>query len=53
VTELQFLGTVRDAAVDAGRTVRVLAARGAGADHPTLPAFPEGRYLSALLLGVD
>ncbi len=32
-----------------GRPVRVIEARGAAADHPTRPGFPEGRYLKLLL----
>ncbi|HEY8091744.1 MAG TPA: class I SAM-dependent rRNA methyltransferase, partial [Polyangiaceae bacterium] len=39
-----FLTTLDDAAL-ARADLRVLETRGAGADHPTLPAFPEGRYL--------
>jgi 23S rRNA (cytosine1962-C5)-methyltransferase len=39
-----FLGTLDDAAL-AGRALVVAELRGPGADHPTLPAFPEGRYL--------
>jgi len=31
---------------------RVVALRGAGADHPFLPAHPEGRYLKFALLAV-
>jgi 23S rRNA (cytosine1962-C5)-methyltransferase len=45
-----FLGTLDDAAL--GREdLRVLELRGAGADHPTLAAFPEGRYLKLAVLG--
>ncbi len=36
----------------ADRDVRVLEVRGADADHPTLPAFPEGRYLQLLIVAV-
>lgn len=39
-----FLGTLDDASLG-GRALAVLELRGAGADHPTLAAFPEGRYL--------
>jgi 23S rRNA (cytosine1962-C5)-methyltransferase len=39
-----FLGTLDDESLD-GRPLRLLELRGAGADHPTTPAFPEGRYL--------
>jgi 23S rRNA (cytosine1962-C5)-methyltransferase len=33
----------------ADRPVRVIEARGAAADHPTRPGFPEGKYLKVLL----
>jgi 23S rRNA (cytosine1962-C5)-methyltransferase len=43
-----FLTTLDDAAL--GRDdLRVLELRGAGADHPTLAAFPEGRYLKLVV----
>lgn len=41
------------AARSAGRSLRILEQRGAGPDHPVLPAFPEGDYLHALLAFVD
>lgn len=45
-----FLSTLDDAAL--GRDdLRLLAMHGAGPDHPTLPAFPEGRYLKFAVLG--
>ena len=45
-----FLDTLDDAAL--GRDdLSVLEVRGAGADHPTLAAFPEGRYLKFVVLG--
>jgi 23S rRNA (cytosine1962-C5)-methyltransferase len=53
VTFDAFLGTLRDAATKARRRVRVLEVRGQPADHPSLPAFPEGRYLKFVLLRVD
>jgi 23S rRNA (cytosine1962-C5)-methyltransferase len=44
-----FLSTLDDAAL--GRDdLRLLALHGAGPDHPTLPAFPEGRYLKFAVL---
>ncbi len=44
-----FLGTLDDAAL--GRSdLRVLELFGAPADHPTLAAFPEGRYLKLAVL---
>jgi 23S rRNA (cytosine1962-C5)-methyltransferase len=45
-----FLRTLDDAALG-GRALTVLELRGAGADHPTLAAFPEGRYLKFAILG--
>ncbi|MCX7634823.1 MAG: class I SAM-dependent rRNA methyltransferase, partial [Syntrophales bacterium] len=47
-----FTKIVVGAARDAGRTLRLLKHLGPGADHPTLPAHTEGRYLKGLLLGV-
>jgi 23S rRNA (cytosine1962-C5)-methyltransferase len=45
-----FLTTLDDAAL--GRDdLRVLEVRGAGPDHPTLAAFPEGRYLKLVVMG--
>jgi 23S rRNA (cytosine1962-C5)-methyltransferase len=44
-----FLGTLDDAAL-AGRALVVAEVLGAGADHPTLAAFPEGRYLKFVVL---
>ncbi len=44
-----FLGTLDDLAL--GRSdLSLVELRGAGADHPTLPAFPEGRYLKFAVL---
>jgi 23S rRNA (cytosine1962-C5)-methyltransferase len=53
VTPDAFLGTLRDAAVKARRRLRVLDVRGQPADHPSLPAFPEGRYLKFVLCRAD
>jgi 23S rRNA (cytosine1962-C5)-methyltransferase len=47
-----LLRTVALAARDAGREVAVLDLAGQASDHPTPPAFPEGRYLTAALLAV-
>jgi 23S rRNA (cytosine1962-C5)-methyltransferase len=44
-----FLGTLDDASLD-GRALTLLELRGAGADHPTTAAFPEGRYLKFAVL---
>jgi 23S rRNA G2069 N7-methylase RlmK/C1962 C5-methylase RlmI len=40
-----------DDAALGGRLLSVLELHGAGADHPTLAAFPEGRYLKFAVLG--
>lgn len=51
VTPAAFQSVVAEALV--GRPgARLLAARGAGPDHPVPPAFPEGRYLKMLLVGL-
>jgi len=50
---LDFERTVARAARDAARSVRILARRGQGPDHPTPIGFPEGRYLKCLLLEVE
>ena len=45
-----FAGTLDD--VSLGRSdLRLLGLDGPGADHPTLPAWPEGRYLKFAVLG--
>lgn len=45
-----FLSTLDDGALG-HRPLSLLELRGAGLDHPTLPAFPEGRYLKFAVLG--
>jgi 23S rRNA (cytosine1962-C5)-methyltransferase len=45
-----FLTTLDDTTLG-GRELAVLEMRGAGSDHPTLPSFPEGRYLKFAVLG--
>jgi len=52
VTEEQFEETLRDAALKARRTVRILHRGGQGPDHPWSIAAPEGRYLKFLLARV-
>jgi 23S rRNA (cytosine1962-C5)-methyltransferase len=42
--------TLRSAAVDAGRTVRVLEWRGQALDHPEILTIPETRYLKCAVL---
>jgi 23S rRNA (cytosine1962-C5)-methyltransferase len=49
LAEQQLLDIVRAAALQAGRTVRVLEFAGQGADHPVHPAIPETRYLKTLI----
>ncbi len=44
-----FLGTLKDASARARRGLRILEVRGQPADHPTVPAFKEGRYLKFLI----
>ncbi len=48
-----FESAVTAAAMDAGRTCRLLARLGPGIDHPQALAHAEGRYLKGLLLRVD
>ena len=53
VPEAEFLATLLDAAQQTRRRLRILEIHGQPADHPTLPAFPEGRYLKFILCRVD
>ena len=48
-----FRKIVAGAAVDAGRSARVVQQLHAAGDHPAGLAFPEGEYLKGLLLEVD
>lgn len=50
VNETDFYTMLRDAAADAGRTVRVLERRSQSADHPEIITVPETRYLKYALL---
>ncbi|TYO98762.1 SAM-dependent methyltransferase [Geothermobacter ehrlichii] len=47
-----FLDTLRKAAVQAGRTVRLLEMRGQAYDHPVLLSCPETEYLKCAVLQV-
>ena len=47
--EADFEATLREAAVDLGRTVQILHRGGQAADHPVLGSCPETRYLKFLL----
>lgn len=48
----RFDRTIREALEKVPRHVRILERWGGAADHPRLPAFPEGDYLKCVLLGV-
>jgi 23S rRNA (cytosine1962-C5)-methyltransferase len=48
-----FQKIVAGAALDAGRTARIVERLQGAADHPVDLAFPEGEYLKGLLLQVD
>jgi 23S rRNA (cytosine1962-C5)-methyltransferase len=50
VSEAALLETVARAALDAGRTLRVLDRRTQAADHPILLTVPETHYLKCLIL---
>jgi 23S rRNA (cytosine1962-C5)-methyltransferase len=45
----ELVGALRDGAVKALRTLRIHELHGQPADHPTPPAFPEGRYLKMIV----
>jgi 23S rRNA (cytosine1962-C5)-methyltransferase len=49
VTERDLRDVVAGAAHAEDRDLRIIEARGAAADHPTIPGFPEGRYLKLLI----
>ncbi len=53
VTAELFQKIVAGAALDAGRTARIVQRLQGAADHPVDLAFPEGDYLKGLLLQVD
>ena len=48
-----FQKIVADAAVDAGREVKILQFLQQSADHPVSTGFPEGFYLKGLLCRTD
>lgn len=48
-----FTAVVAAAAGDAGRRVRLIARRGAAADHPVILTIPETEYLKCLICAVD
>jgi 23S rRNA (cytosine1962-C5)-methyltransferase len=47
-----LLGIVAEAAIDAGKTLRVLERRTQAPDHPILLTVPETHYLKCLILEV-
>ncbi|MCK9387138.1 MAG: class I SAM-dependent methyltransferase [Sulfuritalea sp.] len=53
ITAELFQKIVAGAALDAGRTARIVQHLQGAADHPVDLAFPEGEYLKGLLLQVD
>jgi 23S rRNA (cytosine1962-C5)-methyltransferase len=52
VTEEEFDRTLRDAAYDLGRDIRILHCGGQASDHPVHASCPEGRYLKFRLVAV-
>lgn len=53
VNGAEFETAVRAGLVRAGRTAQLIEVFGPALDHPTLPGFPEDRYLKALLLRLN
>lgn len=53
ITMEMFMQTLKEAASEARRPLRLLDTRGEPADHPTPLHFPEGRYLKFVLAVVD
>jgi len=52
ISEREFLEVVRQAALEARRTARLVARRGASLDHPVLLSLPESLYLKCFFLAV-
>jgi 23S rRNA G2069 N7-methylase RlmK/C1962 C5-methylase RlmI len=50
VNAAEFEAAVRAGLMRAGRSAQIIEVFGPALDHPTLPGFPEDRYLKALLL---
>ncbi|KAJ0253277.1 RlmI [Hirschfeldia incana] len=48
----KFLGILQSAAAMAGRKITVVREAGAASDHPLDPSYPQGHYLSNILLRV-
>ncbi|RAR71710.1 class I SAM-dependent rRNA methyltransferase [Flavobacterium aciduliphilum] len=53
IDDVLFYNTVAAAAIETGRTIRVLHKLGQGPDHPTNIYHPEGHYLKGLVLYVE
>lgn len=53
VDEAAFVTTLVSAAEATGRRLRILEVHGQPADHPSPPAFSEGRYLKFVVMAVD
>lgn len=52
VSEADLLGVIAEAAIDAGKTLRILERRSQAADHPVLLTVPETLYLKGAVLEV-
>ena len=52
LSTLEFVNLVTAQAIPVGQQVRILGVYGSARCHPMLPGFPEGNYLTALLLAV-
>ena len=52
MSEATLLEIIAEAALDAGKTLRVLERRTQAADHPILLTVPETHYLKCLILEV-
>jgi 23S rRNA (cytosine1962-C5)-methyltransferase len=50
--DLLFQKIVADAALDAGREMKILRWLSQAPDHPVLTSFPEGKYLKGLMAGL-
>jgi 23S rRNA (cytosine1962-C5)-methyltransferase len=48
----EFMEMLKDAAQDAGVSIRIIEIRGASFDHPVLPSVNETEYLKFVLLQI-
>jgi 23S rRNA (cytosine1962-C5)-methyltransferase len=53
IDKMLFYNTIAAAAIEAGRSVKVVHYLYQPADHPVIPFFPEGEYLKGMVLSVD